>query len=419
MKRISTSTLVLLAFLASFSQPYSDGRKTRHRFAQLTVGGDIAMYPNLGSTSFLNTDGSLVERTIPTQFTPRMWIGGLHFWGHADFGITIPFGGIKIGKDEGLETFYDPGVETIAKWYPWAVTRDKIRPYLGFSAQPMSYRLQTGDTQDLMGPWTWRITTPLLAGLTWMKGNHLWEAGVSANLFQNDIQYPVSPTRLSTTQLPPIALSFGYKFMLDTTVGAEASWENGNTEKRTTELGTSLNGWFVGVGPSTSWLIGPSAAIAGFPAVKTPAVEGVFVDIVAGYYWHKPDLNLNLAYRSINSTVDAYGLTYEASRRSLGIECTKYFADYHGFAPFIGPIISYENLSASLNSDNPVDESWNGIRAGITAGWDIRPNRLQGFYLRTNLRYFPGLGLDVENGSRISFQQLEVNFIQFVWMLGR
>lgn len=419
MKQISISLLLLFSFLFTFSQPYSGDKKTRHRFAQLTLGGDLTVYPNLGSTSFLSSNGNLTERSIPTQMTPRLWIGGLHFWGHADFGITLPLGGIKFQQDDNLKTFYDPGVETIAKWYPWAVSRNKIRPYLGFSAQPVSYRQQTGETTEQMGPWTWRIATPILAGLTWMKGNHLWEVGLSANLLQTDIQYPVSPTRLTGTQLPPIALSCGYKFMLDTTVGAEAGWENGNTEKRTAELGASLNGWFVGVGPSTSWLIGPSAAIAGYPAIKMPLVEGVFADIIAGYYWHKPDLNLNAAYRSIHSTVDAYGLTYEASRRSLGIECTRYFADYHGFAPFIGPIISYEHLSASLNSDSPVDESWNGIRAGLTAGWDIRPNRLQGFYLRTNLRYYPGLGLDLEDGGQLSFQQLEVNVIQFVWMLGR
>jgi len=54
---------------------------------------------------------------------------------------------------------------------------------------------------------------------------------------------------------------------------------------------------------------------------------------------------------------------------------------------------------------------------GITFGWDIRPNQLQGFILRTNLRYTPTDNIGEEGG--VSFSQLEFNFIQLVVYPGR
>ncbi|MEM6842503.1 MAG: hypothetical protein AAF632_09785 [Bacteroidota bacterium] len=39
------------------------------------------------------------------------------------------------------------------------------------------------------------------------------------------------------------------------------------------------------------------------------------------------------------------GASQVARRRSFIVEGTKFLLDYHGFFPFIGPAISYENLS--------------------------------------------------------------------------
>ncbi|MDP5169683.1 MAG: hypothetical protein NWR72_05520 [Bacteroidia bacterium] len=418
---IFLAILTLLAGFIANAQPYSGNRHTRHRFAQLTLGGDLTLMPGMGNSSYLNSSGALSSTSIPTQLTPRLWVGGLHFWGHAEFGVHFPLGGVKFRANDALTTTYDPGVETIAKWYPWALTNTKIRPYLGFSAQPVSFRQQTGESISLVGPQSWRIATPLLTGITLMKGNKLLELGISYNLLQSELRYPVSPTTIATTKLPPLAISLGYKLMLDTTVGSEKNLQNGKTQETIDKLGKKLNGWFLGIGPSTAWLVGPSEAVAGFPSLKTPLVQGVFADVVAGYYWHRPDLNLNFAWRNIRTSTDAYGQTLTQNRRSFAIESTKYFGDYHGFCPFVGPAISYERLSATLDGEanSAFSTSFNGFRAGVTAGWDIRPSRLDWFYLRSNLRYFPGLGLDLDSGQRLGFQQLEVNFIQFVWMIGR
>ncbi len=419
MKSITLITLCLLGALPLFSQPYSEGRHTRHRFAQLTLGAEVAYFPALGSTQYLNNDGVLTSSSVPGLISPRLSIGGLHFWGHADFAVAFPIAGMQTHRSDDLSSIYDPGISTMAKWYPWAVTRDAIRPYLGFSTQSFSFRQNRTDAEVDRGPWRSRIVTPLMAGLTLMKGNHLFELGAQYNLLQQEMAYPVSPSRLGTMTLPPLTISAGYKLMLETTAGSERNWQNGKTQQLTEELGSQLNGWFVGIGPSSSWMIGPSPALFGLPSVKTPLADGVFFDIVGGYYWHKPDLNLNLAWRRMRTSSSGYGLHMQQKRNSLALECTKYLVDYHGFAPFIGPALSLESLEVSFNS--PQDQTYEELTGtvGITAGWDIRPSRLDWFYLRTNLRWFPNVSMTPVDGTTARFQNLEVNFIQFVWMIGR
>jgi len=65
---------------------------------------------------------------------------------------------------------------------------------------------------------------------------------------------------------------------------------------------------------------------------------------------------------------------------------------------------------------DPRREKW---AAGITFGWDIRPNRAQYFLLRTNLRWYPKLELSVVEGQAVSLNALEFNFIQLVVFPGR
>ena len=53
--------------------------------------------------------------------------------------------------------------------------------------------------------------------------------------------------------------------------------------------------------------------------------------------------------------------------------------DYHGFVPFLGPVISYDRLSFNENFEtvNIWDIEENKLSVGLTFGWDIRPNRIK------------------------------------------
>jgi hypothetical protein len=140
------------------------------------------------------------------------------------------------------------------------------------------------------------------------------------------------------------------------------------------------------------------------------------LDLGAGWYFDKPDLHLNLAYRAGRFDTEAYDYAQENRRRSVALEAYRFLFDYHGFVPFVGPVVSAEWLSVHERDagTSVFRESRSTAAAGITFGWDIRPTRAQPWILRTNLRYYPRLRLPVPNGEQ-AFDQLEFNFIQLVW----
>ena len=113
--------------------------------------------------------------------------------------------------------------------------------------------------------------------------------------------------------------------------------------------------------------------------------------------------------------------TQELKRSSIGLEVTKFLFDYHGFVPFVGPYVGYETLSFEENFEGQLthDVTDEQIGYGIAFGWDIRPNRLQTWILRTNLRWFPDLKLQIEGDAEISFDNVEFNFIQLILFPGR
>lgn len=390
------------------AQPYTQA-KTRHRFAQMNFGADFRSYVSNGA-HLSYTDGIGQHQRIPLgdQYETRLLFGGTHFWGHADFQVAIPvasFGG------SGFKT----GVETSAKYYPWRIQHNKLRPFIGFSWLPAFFQYGGGVKQ-------WRHKYPLLAGAAFNSGKHLIELTAGYN-YNNRYDYYVSPTDRADVQTQNMFVTLGYKMMLETTLSAETNWQNGRTKWLTDTLTKlkRLNGFTVAIGPSTAMFLRRSAHNEAKPFLDDHKTTGVFADAGIGYYFNKPDLHINLAFRTYKNTISAFGHTQTLNRLSFALEGYKFFADYHGFAPFIGPALSYERLK--VKETDPVNltttTSQQGVHPGLTFGWDIRPNKLQFFYLRTNLRYFPTLHVDMPSGKQVSFNNLEVNFIQFVLFPGR
>jgi hypothetical protein len=147
----------------------------------------------------------------------------------------------------------------------------------------------------------------------------------------------------------------------------------------------------------------------------------IMPDFGIGYFWHRSDLNIVSSYRSYGTETSAYGADQTLRRKSLGLEVTKFLFDYHGFVPFVGPLVSWENLSFEENFEGQPtrDVTEHKLGYGLAFGWDIRPNRIQSWLLRTNIRWFPNLKLQVEGDAGISFDNLEFNFIQLVVFPGR
>lgn len=402
----------LLLFVSSEStaQVYVEGGNTRHRFAQLNLGADYRVYAGKPThTHVVNSEGILEKTTLGNQHEMRLIIGGTHFWGHADFFVAIPVWDIS-------KTGFAGNIETGGRYYPWRIEKNKVRPYIGTSLMPVNFKQGDGTTMV-------RTKVPLNAGLTFNYKKHLLDFGFTWN-YRNSNQYYFTVTDRATYASPPFAFTLGYKYMLETTLSAEKDWLSGKTAVLTEHLSQEkkLNGITLAAGPSSAFFTRTSAHnMKLMPFIDDHKGVAVFGDFGLGYYWHNPDLQVSFSWRSYTSEIQAYTFTQTASRKSLGIEVFKFISDYHGFAAFIGPIVSYEWLKVMDKADEAVqyEGTYNGVRPGITFGWDIRPNRLQQIVLRTNLRYYPSMKVKMNSGESFSFDQLEFNFIQVVVYPGR
>ncbi|MEM8584227.1 MAG: hypothetical protein AAGF87_08160 [Bacteroidota bacterium] len=394
--------------------------KTKHRFAQMNVGLEWESGMG-GRSSFLSSTGELSSLSNPTTNRPRIIIGGLHFWGHADFAIAFPLTN-PLSKSGTFTTLNASGVETWFNYYPWAVKDKGLRPYIGFSILPFSYRQQDGPERADGGPSILATRIPLKAGVTATFGSHLFTLGLTWN-YANGIDYPLSESVNGRVSLQKLLLNFSYRHFFDTTISAEDSWESGQTESVTEQLGDQgkLNGFYLGAGMSSAWWLGQSAYNESFRPFLPAYNTSIMPDLTIGHYWHKSDMQVGLSYRSYRGAHRAFGVFQQSQRRSIGLEWTKNLFDYKGFVPFIGPVVSWEDLSfIETEEGGPGNFAADSKLAyGLTFGWDIRPNSLQSWYLRTNLRYFPNLRLDTDQGPTIKFDNIEFNFIQLIIFPGR
>jgi hypothetical protein len=394
--------LLLIRLQPAISQPYVDGGKTRHRFAQTHFGILQRYFP--GTSGSLSYPGGLMEPLADLHET-RLIIGGMHFWGHADFLLTIP---VYRSRREG----YASGVETAFRYFPWRVRDQVVRPFAGVALS--SSRFRKGEGAAL----SWQ-DVPLSAGLMYQRGAWLLEGSATWNPQRNRTYY-TGRDELATLQAPAWQFSLGLKWLFDSTLSAEKDWKSGRTAILTDTLAKlkRLNGWTLAIGPSSAFYMkdaGTNTSL--FPYLHQHKSARIFPEFGLGYYWHKPDLQVNLAYRHMHSEQKAFDETQRAGRRSLTLEGYRFLADYHGFVPFAGLHLSLENLRLTQTGQTDLQRTL--VRPGITFGWDIRPNRIQLFYLRTNLRWTPALYLSHASGQRFHFDQLEFNFIQFVLFPGR
>lgn len=406
MKKICFILWFTVCSLQLIAQPYTQ-KQTRHRFAQLLIGADYRFMPGIYTqTTYLNAENQPQATTLNNQHEARLLIGATHFWGHADLYVAFPVKNWSKGN-----TDFSTGIETGAKYYPWRIEHNKIRPYAGVSLNTSSFKQNGGPTQT-------KVQFPLLAGLTFSRDRHLLELGFAFN-YNNKAIYYVSRNDFTRIKTYPLWISFGYKFMLDATIGDEKEWLDGTTKERTKELVREgkLSGFSLAVGPSSTWFTRTSEYNnEQRPYLGNHKIEGGFFEFGAGYYFQPWDAHINLSYRKINSGLSAYGLHQELDRRALTLEAYKFLFDYNGFVPFVGPALSKEWLSVDEYDEGNLTAqgAFNGIKPGITFGWDIRPNKLKAWYLRTNLRYFPNLNVTMPNGQKVAFDQIEFNFIQIV-----
>ncbi|MGB0524202.1 MAG: hypothetical protein ACPGJS_14635, partial [Flammeovirgaceae bacterium] len=88
------------------------------KFAWMTFGGELLTLT--GGEGDLQLNGTTERSTFGNTIIPRITIGGIHFWGHADFYVTFPLSFLAIqDQPNNYEELYNQqGIETGARIYP-------------------------------------------------------------------------------------------------------------------------------------------------------------------------------------------------------------------------------------------------------------------------------------------------------------
>jgi hypothetical protein len=397
----------------AFAQVYRDYGKNRFTFAQTFIGGDLGFTPSHGQ-SFRFRNGDLEKVNFGNMVSPFVSVSGLHFWGRAEFFTSFSLPSISLDNDKSF--FFLRSAGTGFKYFIIPVRHNVVSPYIGLSIGSFTYRI------DNAAKFT-RLEFPLLAGLAYSFKYGFIELGLSYYI-KNEYQYFISESIAAPLRTPSLGFNLSYKYFVDLSLSnlksdksSNATGSDGDADK--IERSNSI---FFAFGPAYSFFTSRSS----YNKVTRHYLDdyrivGLFPDLGIGYYHYKMDAAVNLSVRWYTASLEGFGVKQKLKRRSLALETYKFLGDYHGFVPFLGPVLSYEEITLQEKEQGNTifNHRYTLWQPGIIAGWDIRPKRADWWSVRTNIRYFPFLKLKSQSPYSFSLQQIEVNFLQWVVYPGR
>ena len=399
---------LLIATLFSTPTNAQDWEK-RHAFAKAYFGTGAYYMTTLNPGTVLGVDGNLQSFEKAAFMTPAVNIGATHFWGHADFYVSITTTDITFGENT-VENNYRLGTFTGLRLYPYPTEVGKVRPYVGYAFSPYRYKQVNASGEEFKHT---AVKSMYNAGLAYQLPSAYitLEYGRTAN--PNFDTY-LSRIQTGSDAFPASMFQLGINFAIETTSPSASPM---NKKANEVFAASNADGLFVAAGPSSAFPVQSSSyVIYSRPYLDDMSMPIIFPDFAAGYHFTKSDFIVAAASRRTIQKRSAFNYTSRLQRQSLNIEGYKFLFDYHGFVPYLGAGIGRENLKLTRtefgNDLEPVTEQiWS---PNIVFGWDIRPSvKGDWWILRTNLRYYPTLQLDLAGGA-LSQQHLEFNFIQLV-----
>lgn len=391
------------------AQIYNTEGKNRYTFAQSTFGYDFEFTP-AGGYAYYRNNGNLEKVKLGNVVSPTISITGLHFWGHAEFFTGFSVGQISLAKN-GDEFKFKRSAATGGKYFPLALQTGKLRPYIGSALSSYAYQQANGSKYR-------RAENPWLLGATYLFKRGLLEVGAIYH-YQNKLNYYISLTERVRMRVPQVSFNIDYKYFFDLSKNSIRREREGELKEELAWMTErkALNTLSVAAGPAYSFFTAQSSYNKKTkPFLDDHQITNIFPDIGLGYYLYKPDLLINFSWRFYTSRLEAYGFKQTANRHSLAIEVLKFIGDYHGFVPFVGLIASREQwrVREVENAIETFNKPSSFLAPGINVGWDIRATRTDWWSVRTNIRYFPTLKMNMGNGQSLSLQQIELNFLQMV-----
>lgn len=403
-------TALTLLLVISFQSMMGQGGHPRYSFAKMYVGLDVNVTPSFGISRFISADNVREGFTRNGFVTPSVNIGATHFWGYADFYVSINTANIQTIKN-AVNTNVDYGVFTGLRVYPWQLNDNQLRPFVGYKFSPFRYMQEAIDGESFKQT---KVKSIIDVGLSYRLPQGYFYVGYN-RVFNTELATFISKDQNITTTYPDQFVNVGFNWMFETT--ASVNNEHYRQLDRLFSV-SNANGFFFGIGPSSAFPIRSSDYIQEhYPFLDDKAMPSIFPDLALGYHFTKQDVITALSFRPISQVRRAFAFEQSVRRISLAAEVYKVLGDYHGFAPYLGGGVSFESLNLKETDDGIeiINLSQNKVTPIVTFGWDIRPSRKGDFWvLRTNLRYAPTLGFE-HNNSFLSLQHLEFNFIQFVF----
>ena len=338
-------------------------------------------------------------------------IGGLHFWGGSDFYILFPFSTKIESAEDGSNgnDIYNPGIETGFKYYPFAIAENSLRAFVGVAFSFPSYKKEKGTTSR-------QSIYPLSAGLTYTLFPFNIETGIKYSS-NNDFDYIIDQQKFEI-EVSDMSAFINIKYLTDTTIRSRSA------SKR--DLPNGIH-WYTGIGVSSAWLTTKSPYVEeqedGYPSLYSRPF--IYPEISAGFHWKATKKAgfrtiFNVSFRHFEKNLDGVNIDGVKSNvayenNSLVTEIMQSFSDYNGFVPFLGISYSSNDLTYSeYIEDETINYTDKNNVAGVVAGWDIIPYHRTKWFLRTTLRYYDQIALQIDNKDLL-FSNFELNFIQFVY----
>jgi outer membrane protein W len=417
MKQVAIILSFVFSITHTFAQEYFKEGKNRLNFAKTYLELGTQYSPTFTGKQIVGNTVNSYKNSASS--TPYLNIGGIHFWGKADFYISIPLAQLALNKNDSNSFRLNQSVVTGARFMPWAYQDNKIRPYIGASWAVVNFK--QNENQPL------HSKNKLLfdAGLMYGKGSFMTRLGV--NFYpSNSWNYPVTESNFQEIKTPNWSANFALIYTFETTRSKNMEQENKRFNQFPTLSKPAMNAtkkgdYFIGLGPSSSFMLSRSAYNeSNFPYFNQKPISNTYFDVDVGYQFNKAGIVTALSFRNPKFTNEAFGTKQTINKNSIALEAYKFLTDYSGFTPYLGLNIAYDNFeySEKNNSDN-FNKTFSQINPGITFGWDILPGKTeQWFVLRTNLRWYPFSKIDI-NGRDFSQNQLEYNVIQAVFYPSR
>jgi hypothetical protein len=301
--------------------------------------------------------------------------------------------------------------------YPWPLRANGIRPFVGVSWLASAFSVGADRLGE--GPDIQIHDFPVRTGLGIVRGPlflELMAQYVPGTRTEYAIPGPDGDTAMRRIDLPRWQAGVSFRYRVETTRTARHRFADDVDRVDMLRRQRAWNTVYAGIGVTSAFFTRDSQ----FNRELRPAFDGtpvgrVLPEVHAGYHWADRDLLVDATLRNISDRVTGWGAGQRYRRRSLAVEASRFLFDFHGFAPFGGAGVSREWLS--FRDDPAAGDSLeiesDLVRPSFVVGWDIRPAKTMAWFIRTALRYTPGVTLDAV-GRRVPMPDFEFNFFQFV-----